>query len=215
MRARGVCRAADLAARLEVSVRTVYRDIAHLQASGLPIDGEPGVGYLLRPGFDLPSVTLTHDQLEALALGLSFAETLGDPALAAAARETRAKIQASLPRPESRALADAPYFALRRKAEPAPHVAALREAIRARRVVAMTYADGAGARSERRVNPLALWNLPEGFMFSGWCALREDFRTFRLDRIARLRVTDDRFADDERRGLRAFLAADRCEGAAG
>lgn len=215
MRARGVCRAADLAAHLEVSVRTIYRDIAHLQASGLPIDGEPGVGYLLRPGFDLPSVTLTHDQLDALALGLSFAETVGDPALAAAAREARAKIQAGLPRPEARELADAPFFTLRRKAGPPTHVAALREAIRTRLVVAMTYADGAGARSERRVHPLALWNLPEGFMFSGWCALREDFRTFRLDRIASLRVTQDRFEDDERRGLRAFLAADRCEGAAG
>jgi predicted DNA-binding transcriptional regulator YafY len=89
MRSRGLSRADDLAAHFEISVRTVYRDIAHLQASGLPIEGEAGVGYLLRPGFDLPSMTFTHDQVEALAVGLSFAESLDDPALAAAAREAR------------------------------------------------------------------------------------------------------------------------------
>lgn len=72
MRVRGVSRADDLAAFFEVSVRTIYRDIAHLQASGLPIDGEAGVGYLLRPGFDLPIVTFTYEQVDALAVGLSL-----------------------------------------------------------------------------------------------------------------------------------------------
>jgi len=211
MRTRGVCRAADLAARLEVGVRTVYRDIAHLQASGLPIDGEAGVGYLLRPGFHLPSVTFTHDQVEALAVGLSFVEANGDPALAAAAREARAKIQAGLPRPEERVLADAPYFALRRAGRAPPHAAVLRRGIRDRRVAAFAYVDGAGARSERRVRPLALWCFAEGWMFTGWCELRDDFRTFRLDRIAALSLAPDRFDDDAARGLEAFLARDRCE----
>ena len=96
MRSLGTCRAGDLARRLEVSQRTVYRDIAHLQASGLPIDGEAGVGYVLRPGFDLPSVTFTHDQLDALAVGLALAQSMDDPSLAAAAREVRAKLQAGL-----------------------------------------------------------------------------------------------------------------------
>jgi predicted DNA-binding transcriptional regulator YafY len=212
MRTRGVSRAEDLAACLEVSIRTVYRDIAHLQASGLPIDGEAGVGYVLRPGFDLPSVTFTHDQVEALAVGLSFVETIGDPALAAAAREARAKIQAGMPSPAARVLADAPYFTLRRAGRAPPHAAALRKAIRERRVAAMVYADGAGARSERRVRPLALWNLPEGWMFTAWCELREDFRTFRLDRIAALSLTSDIFAPDAARSLEAFMAKDGCEG---
>jgi len=114
MRARGVSRAEDLAAYLEVSVRTIYRDIGHLQASGLPIEGEAGVGYRLRPGFDLPSMAFTYDQVDALAVGLSFVESTGDPALSAAAREVRAKIQANMPHPEARKLTDAPYFAFRR-----------------------------------------------------------------------------------------------------
>lgn len=211
MRARGVSRADDLAENLEVSVRTVYRDIAHLQASGLPIDGAAGVGYLLRPGFDLPCVTFTYEQVDALAVALSFAESLDDPGLATAAREARAKIQATMPEPETRLLADAPYFALRRKTGVATHTSLLRRAIRTRRIVRILYADGDGRQTERRIQPLAIWNFAEGWMVSGWCTLRQDFRTFRLDRIATLALTDDPFDDDPAKGLQAFLEADECE----
>jgi predicted DNA-binding transcriptional regulator YafY len=211
MRAQGLCRADDLARHLEVSVRTIYRDIAHLQGAGLPIDGAPGVGYLLRRGFDLPNVTFTHDQVAALAVGLSFVEGQGDAALAAAAAEVRAKLQASMPQPEARVLADAPYLSVPRRTKgPA---AALREAIRKRRVVSMAYADGAGHATLRRVRPLAIWSLPDGWMFTGWCELRRDFRTFRLDRITDLAVTDLPFADDPDKSLAAFLERDRCEAA--
>lgn len=211
MRTRHVSRAEDLAAYFEVSPRTIYRDIAHLQASGLPIEGEPGVGYLLRPGFNLPSVTFTHDQVEALATGLAFVESRGDPVLAAAAREARAKIQASMPRPEARKLTDAPYFALPRNADGPPHAGFLRDAIRERQVLQMIYADGEGERSERCVRPLALWSLPDGWMFTGWCELRQDFRTFRLDRIATVGLTGQTFEEDEETNLRAYLQKDRCE----
>jgi predicted DNA-binding transcriptional regulator YafY len=210
MRSRGHCRASDLARALEVSQRTVYRDIAHLQGSGLPIEGEAGVGYVLRPGFHLPSLTFTHEQLDALAVALSFAERVDDPALAQAAREVRAKVQASLPEPELRRLADAPYFSLMRKTGAADHAARLRAAIRQCRVVRLAYGDGAGAQSERRLRPLAVWTFPEGWMVSGWCELRDDFRTFRLDRIAGLEVLDERFAPDDGKGLRAFLAREAC-----
>jgi predicted DNA-binding transcriptional regulator YafY len=213
MRTRTISRADDLALHLEVSVRTIYRDIAHLQASGLPIDGEAGVGYLLRPGFDLPSVTFTADQVAALAVGLSFVESRGDPMLAAAAREARAALQASMPDPEARRLADAPYFMVPQKAHHPGHAGQLRAAIRGRQVVEMTYADGAGQETERRIRPLAIWSLPDGWMVTGWCEMRQDFRTFRLDRIAALVVTDERFADDPARGLQAFLARERCQGA--
>jgi predicted DNA-binding transcriptional regulator YafY len=212
MRTRAISRADDLADALEVSVRTIYRDIAHLQASGLPIDGEAGVGYLLRPGFDLPPVTFTDDQVAALAVGLSFVESRGDPVLAAAAREARAKLQAGMPEPEARTLADAPYFTVPRKVH-GGYAGPLRAAIRGRRLVELAYADGAGRWTVRRVRPLAIWTLPDGWMFTGWCALRQDFRTFRLDRIGALAVTEERFADDPERGLEAFLARDRCEGA--
>jgi predicted DNA-binding transcriptional regulator YafY len=212
MRARTLCRAEDLAAQLKVSIRTVYRDIAHLQGSGLPIDGAPGVGYMLRRGFDLPNVTFTHDQVAALAIGLSFVEGRGDPVLAAAAMEVRAKLQASMPQPEARVLANAPYLTVPHHSA-RPHQAnTLREAIRTRRVVALTYADSAGHHSTRHVQPLAIWTMREGWMFSGWCRLRQDFRTFRFDRIATLDLMEDRFADDPSRNLQAFLAQEHCEG---
>lgn len=210
MRARSISRADDLARHFEVNVRTIYRDIAHLQASGLPIEGEAGVGYLLRSGFDLPSVTFTYDQIDALAMGLSLVESLGDPALVAAAREARAKIQASMPQPEARKLADAPYFALRRGRGDPLHAAFLRKAIRKRLVSQVVYDDGAGQRTARRVRPLAIWNYAEGWMFTGWCELRQGFRTFRFDRIAALSLTGDVFVTDAATSLRAFLEMDRC-----
>lgn len=211
MRTRGVSRAGDLADHFEVSVSTIYRDIAHLQASGLPIEGEAGIGYLLRPGFDLPNVSFTHDQLDALAVGLAFVERTGDPVLATAARETRAKIQAGLPQPEERRLADAPYFSLQGCNSATHDVGLLREAIRRRQIVVLAYRDGDGKPSDRRVRPLVIWNLTDGWMFSAWCELREDFRTFRFDRIAQLSVPGETFDDDAEMGLNAFLEREQCE----
>lgn len=220
MRARRVCRAEDLAALLEVSVRTIYRDIAHLQAAGLPIDGEAGVGYRLRPGFDLPSVTFTHEQVDALAVGLSFAESLDDPTLAAAAREVRAKIQANMPNPEMRKLTTAPYLSLPQHTGPLECLGLLRQAIGNRLIVRLIYQDGGGRNTDRLVRPIAIWTLPAGWMFSGWCELRHDFRTFRFDRITQLALTDDVFITDEDKSLRAFLEHERhvkrgCEAATG
>ena len=214
LRSRRVTRAEELAATLEVSPRTVYRDIAHLQASGLPIAGEAGVGYLLSPGFDLPPVTFTHDQLEALAVGLAMAASLDDPDLALAAREARAKLQTALPRPETRQLLDSPFFSLRRTTGAPSHAALVRRAIRQRRVLLLDYADGTGRSSRRRLWPLAIWAMQEGWMFSGWCELREDFRTWRFDRVQSLTSTTDSFPDDPTRSLSAFLARETCESAA-
>ncbi len=211
MRTRGVSRAGELAEHFEVSVSTIYRDIAHLQASGLPIEGEAGVGYLLRPGFDLPNVTFTYDQVDALAVGLSFVESSGDPVLAAAAREARAKIQASMPQPEERKLADAPYFSLQGRNRATPNMTLLRQAIRRRQIVQFDYRDGEGRRTARRVRPLVIWNLTDGWMFSAWCELRRDFRTFRFDRIANLTITGERFDEDEATGLRAFMELEQCK----
>jgi predicted DNA-binding transcriptional regulator YafY len=211
MRTRGISRAEDLAQKFEVSTRTIYRDIAHLQASGLPIEGEAGIGYMLRPGFDLPNVTFTYEQVDALAVGLSFVEGLDDPTLAAAAREVRAKLQAGMPHPEARKLADAPYFSLRRKTGPTPHITQLRTAIRKRLIVRINYQNAARVATSRSIRPLAIWNLPEGWMFSGWCDLRQGFRTFRLDRIASLTVTAQVFDDNPAQNLDAFIASEACE----
>ena len=210
MRSRGLSRADELAACFEVSARTIYRDIAHLQASGLPIEGEAGVGYVLRPGFDLPPITFTHDQIDALAVGLSYVEVAGDAVLASAAGEARAKLQAGLPDPETRRLADAPYYALRPNGTIPEHAEALREAIRTRRVVRIEYTDGSDTFTERRVRPLVIWSLVDGWMFSGWCELRADFRTFRFDRIGKFVLTGERFRSDGPTGLRAFMERDGC-----
>ena len=211
LRSRRVTRADELAAALEVSPRTVYRDIAHLQASGLPIEGAAGVGYLLSPGFDLPAVTFTHDQLEALAIGLAMTESLDDPELATAAREARAKLQTALPRPDTRRLLDAPFFALRRSTGAPAHAALVRSAIRQRRVLQLDYADADGQLSIRRLRPLAIWAMTDGWMFSGWCELRADFRTWRFDRIVDLARTGDCFPDEPDKSLATFLARETCE----
>src|SRR3546814_17106380 len=110
LRVRGICRAEDLPAYFEISVRTVYRDIAHLQVSGLPIEGEAGVGYLLRPGFDLPAMTFTFEQLDALTIGLSFVAAAGDTSLSQSAKEIWAKLQASFPVPDKHTLENTPLF---------------------------------------------------------------------------------------------------------
>lgn len=206
LRGRGVCRAVDLAACLEISVRTVYRDIAHLQASGLPIEGEAGVGYLLRPGFDLPAMTFTFEQIDALAMGLSFVEAAGDPSLSRAAAEVRAKLQACLPQSDQRTLENAPMFASRRDGHAMPHTKIVRRAIREARVLQLEYRDEDGHRSSRRVRPLAVWAFTEGWLFAGWCELRNDFRAFRIDRISAIEETGDRFADDPAQNLQAYLA---------
>ncbi len=206
LRARGVCRAEDLARHFEISVRTVYRDIAHLQGSGLPIEGEAGVGYLLRPGFDLPAMTFTFEQLDALAIGLSFVEVAGDAALSEAARDVRAKLQASLPDPDKRKLEDAPLFASRRDGPASPSMKLVRRAIRERNVLYLQYTDAEGKLSGRRVRPLAIWAFTDGWLFAGWCELRRDFRAFRLDRISKVEETGDRFADNAGENLQAYLA---------
>jgi predicted DNA-binding transcriptional regulator YafY len=205
MRTRGVSRAEDLASYFEISVRTVYRDVAHLQASGLPIEGEAGVGYLLRPGFDLPAMTFTFEQLDALAMGLSFVEAAGDSSLSQAAGEVRAKLQASLPDPQKRKLEKAPLFASRRDGRAGPFTKIVRRAIREARVLQLEYKDGQNVESRRRVRPLAIWAFTDGWLFAGWCELRKDFRAFRIDRISAIEEMDEIFPDEPERGLKAYL----------
>ncbi len=206
LRSRGVTRAEDLAAYFEISARTVYRDIAHLQASGLPIDGEAGVGYILRPGFDLPAMTFTFEQLDALAIGLSFVEVAGDRSLSQAAQDVRAKLQAALPEPEKRKLENAPLFASRRQGRATPMLKTVRRAIREAEVLQLLYGAGEGSQTERRVRPLAIWAFTDGWLFVGWCELRNDFRAFRLDRIEMIKATGEHFVEEPGKGLSTYLS---------
>jgi predicted DNA-binding transcriptional regulator YafY len=206
LRARSISRAEDLAAHFEISVRTVYRDIAHLQASGLPIEGEAGVGYILRPGFDLPPMTFTYEQIDALAVGLSFAEAAGDASLSLAATEVRAKLQAALPNPDNGKLEGAPFFASRRQGHASAKLRVLRNAIRETQILRLCYSDAGGQMSERHVRPLAIWAFTDGWLFAGWCELRRDFRAFRLDRISAIMETGEQFSDEPDKNLSAYLA---------
>ncbi len=207
LRNQSVSRAEDLATYFEISVRTVYRDIVHLQASGLPIEGEAGVGYILRPGFDLPAMTFTFEQIDALAIGLSFVEVAGDTSLSDAAREVRAKLQSALPEPDKRKLENAPLFASSRNGRATPMLKTVRRSIREAKILHLQYGDAEGKQSARRVRPLAIWAFTEGWLFVGWCELRKDFRAFRLDRISKIEETGEHFEDDPEKSLPTYLSA--------
>ncbi len=204
MRANGLSRADDLAESLEVSVRTIYRDVAHLQGSGLPIEGEAGVGYILRPGFDLPAMTFTHEQMDALALGLSFVEEAADADMVEAAKEVRAKLESVLPEEKQSELSDAPFFAARRGLRAPSFARLVRKAIREHRVADISYTDGDGFASKRQVQPLSLTVFTDGWMMAAWCRLREDFRYFRLDRVRAFNLTDEVFTPEPHQTLTAF-----------
>lgn len=197
----------ELARRVEVAARTVYRDIASLQAQGFPIEGQAGVGYILRGPVDLPRLTFDHDQLEALALGLAYVSEVGDPALAGAARAARAKIDAVWAGQQAPGVIDRRIRAHQGPDRKAPaFAAALRRALRTRRLVSFRYIGAQGHESERQVHPLALTAFSDGWFLIAWCSLREGFRIFRLSHMTHVVVLDETFANEAARDLAAFLA---------
>lgn len=207
-----VVTARELARRLEVSERTVYRDVADLSASGVPIAGEAGVGYRLT-GFDLPPLAFERDEVEALALGARVVEGWGDGELAKAATTALAKIEAALPRARGHLVEQTRLYAPtwgERRVEKLP-LAAARRAIRERRAVALDYRDEQERASVRTVRPLALAFYPPVWLLVAWCELRADFRNFRLDRCRVFDVTDRCFADEPGKTLRDYLARLDCE----
>lgn len=204
--------AAAIAAHLEVSPRTVYRDIAHLQASGLPIAGEAGVGYLMDEGFVLPPLTFTWEQIDALVIGMRAARALGDAALATAADEALAKIAAALPADRSGALDEAALYTPLRlgsgSGDGSAHAAVLRGLIRRQRKARLDYLSLGEARTQRLVRPLGLACFGPFWMLSAWCELRDDFRNFRLDRLRGVEATDIPFADEPGKTLKDYFRRD-------
>jgi predicted DNA-binding transcriptional regulator YafY len=177
--------AARLAETLEVSERTIYRDVADLVAQGAPIEGEAGVGYILRPGLFLPPLMLSEDEVEAVMLGLRYVDQRGDEVLQAAASVAATKIGAVLS-PLAQAQMTAP-LSLPGPRRTFPHNAVpldvLRAAIRDRVRLDLRYGDERKRRSERIVWPIQLGFMDEARVLCAWCELRRDFRTFRTDRI--------------------------------
>ena len=206
LRGRRLTTAAQLAAWLKVSERTIYRDVRDLSLSGVPVEGEAGVGYRLRPGYDLPPLMFTFDELEALTAGARMVESWGGESLAQSARAALAKIAAALPADKRIAMERTRIFAPSFFIPPATgeHMDALRAAIASRRVARLDYRDAKAQPSQRRVWPLALYFWGGTWTLGAWCELRQDFRTFRIDRIGSI-ATAEQFPDQEGRRLADFV----------
>jgi predicted DNA-binding transcriptional regulator YafY len=197
----------ELARQAGVSVRTIYRDIASLQAIGADIEGEPGVGYVLRPGFLLPPLTFTEDEIQALAAGAKWVSRQTDDGLARAAQDAIAKIRAVLP-PDMRNKADddALYVGRPSAKPPAWDIQIVRRAMREQRKMRIVYTDPWGKRSERVIWPIMLGFLESRRYVAGWCELRDDFRMFRVDRIERAKVLSERYSRSRRALVKEWRA---------
>lgn len=185
-----------LAAELGVSIRTLYRDIVTLQAQGARIDGEPGLGYMLRPGFMLPPLMFSEDEIEALVLGSRWVADRADSRLAAAGRDALAKIAAVLPA-DLRDQLDASSLMVVPPCTPVAagdsELAAIRLAIRAEHKISITYRDAQMAETQRIIWPFAVGFFDRTRVVVAWCELRQSFRNFRTDRIAALTATEIRY----------------------
>lgn len=203
-----VVTARQMAAELEVAERTVYRDIADLMAAGTPIDGEAGVGYRLRPGYQVPPLMFDGEELEALALGASMVRAWADADLARAATRVLAKVDAVLPdrlrgRWDKETLLAPDFFIAPETVTGMPQ---LRKAIDQRLMAHLAYERSDGAPSERVVWPLGLVFWGAKWTLGAWCELRDDFRTFRLDRIRSLELLPSQFPDMAGRRFKDYIA---------
>ncbi|MGO8832278.1 MAG: helix-turn-helix transcriptional regulator [Roseiarcus sp.] len=201
---------ATLARELGVSLRTLYRDIAALQAQGADIAGEAGLGYVLRPGFTLPPLMFNVEEIEALALGSRWVAGRADQPLAGAARNALAKIAAVLPANLSdvidrSALLVGPGAPL---AAGDAQLPAIRQAIRAERKLVLAYVDGAGTPTQRTIWPLALAFFDRARVIVAWCETRQAFRHFRTDRIGAVEAAPTRYPRRRAALLKEWRAAE-------
>ena len=206
--ARGPTTAAALAEDLEVTPRTVYRDIATLQARRVPIEGEAGIGYVLRRGFDLPPLMFTVEEIEAIAVGARLVARTGDAALQDAAASVLSKVTVVLPDALRDQLASAPIYVSANGA-PVPEsvdLSVVRQAIRNEQKLGIEYADEKGTRTERVIWPIAVAYYVQATLIGAWCELRQDYRHFRADRINTLAVLDEHYPSDNGRLMAEWLA---------
>jgi predicted DNA-binding transcriptional regulator YafY len=199
-------RAQDIADRLEVSVRTIYRDMDTLVASGVPVEGERGVGYMVREQITLPPLNLTPAELEALNLGMAIVAEAADPDLQAAAESLAEKIDAVLPT-QVVAEADTWKFAVYPFADAArglAHMAPIRAAIKSRQKLRLSYRRIDGVLTERTIRPLHMEYWGRVWTLTAWCELREGFRVFRIDLIESVAPLPEIFADEPGKRLDDF-----------
>lgn len=202
----------QLAQRLGVSLRTLYRDIASLRSQGADILGDLGLGFEMRPGFLLPALMFSSDEMEALLLGARWASLQADEQLASAAESALARIRSNLPLP-LRIEVDTsgllvPHMAQSTVAE--PWQSALRLAIRAQHKVVLQYQDLSGALTERRIWPFAMAYFGSSRVVSAWCELRQDFRHFRADRVHHLLDCGERYPESRQQLIKRWLEVTDC-----
>lgn len=186
---------AEIAAQLEVTVRSIYRDIAALQAMRVPIEGERGIGYILRPGFTLPPLMLSIEETEAIVLALALLERTGDTELKRAAKQVNRKIAAVVPAPLTQTFSTNALHAWGTVA-PVPDAVDLglvRRAIRDEQKLLLDYRDELGTATERTIRPIALIYYSQTANIVGWCELRQAIRNFRADRVEHCEAADDFF----------------------
>jgi len=209
LRSRRLTTAAQLAERLEVSERTIYRDVADLGRSGVPIEGEAGVGYRMGKNFELPPLMFNVAEIQALVLGARMVESWADDELRSAVRAALDKVEAVLPDAERERMRSTALFAI------SDHVSddlrrfmsELRHATDDRKIVTIQYGDKESNPTERRVRPLGLYFWGRTWTLGAWCDLRGGFRNFRLDRIAHAEVTDETFEHEPPVTLQDYVRA--------
>src|SRR5580658_10116965 len=207
LRARRLTTAAELAGFLAVSERTIYRDIRDISLSGIPVQGEAGVGYCLDRSFELTALMFTPDEVEAVVVGLRMAQAFAGHRLSHASVTALDKVILALPKHRraevERPQIYAPPVHAHREVDPLRET--LTAAINDRAVLQLTYADDNGRQSDRAVQPLALHFWGSVWTLAAWCRLRKDFRNFRLDRVSACTRTGDSFSDESGKTLSDFL----------
>lgn len=204
-----------LAEQLEVSERTIYRDVRDLMSTGTPIEGEAGVGYQLRRDYDLPPLMFDAEEIQALVLGARIVRGHGDDRLARAAEQVLSKVETVLPKRLRPLLKESKLFAIRFSDDQkaiSDTLASVREAATSKNKIRIDYEKEDGESSSRVLRPLGLFFWGRRWTLTAWCELRTDFRTFRLDRMKGFEVLEDTFIDDEGKSLRDYLKQHGGEG---
>jgi predicted DNA-binding transcriptional regulator YafY len=209
--------AAQIAERLEVTQRSIYRDVAALQAMRVPIEGGRGIGYVLRPGFDLPPLMFSIEETEAIVLALALLERTGDAELKHAAKQVGRKIAAAVPPPLRQALDGRTLHAWGTVAPTPERVdfAQVRRAIRDEQKMDIRYRDESGRTTERTIRPIALIYYPEATNIVAWCELRQDLRNFRSDRVADSSVAEAFFRGEGDVLRKRWIAGWKVDGTTG
>jgi predicted DNA-binding transcriptional regulator YafY len=210
LRRHGVMTATDIAEKLEVSVRTIYRDMDDISASGVPLRAEAGIGYALEKGYDLPPLMFTQGELEALEVAARLLTAIGDKELQSGAEAALAKIRAVLPhtmRHREDLAVFAPDFVLGPRMRAA--MPALRQALREQRKISLHYKKENGEESRRILRPLGLVYWGRAWTLVAWCEWRNDFRHFRLDRMEQWDLLDTRFQSEADKTMDEYMRRTR------